>query len=206
MVLLFIAAMATTAGQVTGKVTVFKDGKPKSDHSHVVVYLEGVKDAPKPKPGPTAVIRQKDIAFEPAINVVVVGTTIEFPNEDKVFHNVFSVSEPAKFDLGLYRSGDKKSVTFKKPGVIDVYCNIHPEMVAKIKVLDTALYAVTDKNGAFTLSGVPDGKHRIVAWQAYGEEVSGEATAGGPSIELRLDEGTKKRHLRKDGTPYGRYK
>ena len=67
------------------------------------------------------------------------GTTIDFPNEDKIFHNVFSVSRPARFDLGLYKSGTAKSVEMKRAGIVDVYCNIHPEMIAKVKVLDNAL-------------------------------------------------------------------
>jgi plastocyanin len=198
------------AANVTGKVTVMKDGKPKADNGNVVVYLSGVPNAAPAAPkGPPPEIKQKDLAFEPMVNVVVVGTTIEFPNEDKIFHNVFSVSEAAKFDLGLYRSGEKKAVTFKKPGVVDVYCNIHPEMVAKIKVLDTKYYAISAKDGSFTITNVPPGTHDAVAWQAFGEEAhtaavvrAGDDTA----IAFTLEEGPKKRHLRKDGTPYGRYK
>lgn len=206
---LFVIALAAATGHVSGRVIVSKNGSPKADQSNVVVYLDGVKDAPKLKPTTGSEVRQRDLQFEPAINVIVVGSSIDFPNEDKVFHNVFSVSEASKFDLGLYRSGDRKTVTFKKPGVVDVYCNIHPEMVAKIKVLDTMLYAITDKSGAFTIKDVPLGKHRVVAWQAYGEEATGETIVDGTErapIELKLEEGTKKRHLRKDGTPYGRYK
>ncbi|HSN98018.1 MAG TPA: carboxypeptidase regulatory-like domain-containing protein [Candidatus Nanopelagicales bacterium] len=199
---------AGPTGLVAGSVTVLADGAPKADRSGIAVYLEGVPGALPP--GPTRHVRQKDLNFLPGITVVTTGTTVEFPNEDKVFHNVFSVSSAARFDLGLYKSGTSKSVTLKKPGVVDVYCNIHPQMAARIKVLDTAFYAVTGPDGAFRIKDVPPGSYPVVAWQAYGEEKRGQVTvtAGGvATIELALVEGkTPKRHLRKDGTPYGRYK
>ncbi|EYF06806.1 carboxypeptidase regulatory-like domain-containing protein [Chondromyces apiculatus] len=199
---------AGPSGTVTGTVTVLKDGAPRADRSGIVVYLEGA-------PGPLVAakgraIQQKDLAFVPGVMVVTTGTTLEFPNEDKVFHNVFSVSKAARFDLGLYKSGSSKSVTLKNPGVVDVYCNIHPQMAARIKVVDTGYHAMTDANGRFQIKGVPVGTYPIVAWPAYGEEQRGTVTvtAGGlAALDLSVVEGKpSKRHLRKDGTPYGRYK
>jgi hypothetical protein len=195
-------------GIVAGKVTIQKDGSPKADRSNVAVYLESV---PGPLPEPVLrSMRQKDLTFTPGVMVVVKGTTIEFPNDDKVFHNVFSVSKAARFDLGLYKSGTTKAVTFKQAGVIDVYCNIHPQMVAKIKVVDSGYYAVTGADGSFRIKDVPPGTYPLVAWQAHGEEHRGEVkvTAGGTTnVTLSLVEGrAPKTHLRKDGTPYGRYK
>jgi plastocyanin len=122
----------SAAGVVAGSVVVLQDGAPKADRSNIAVYLENV---PGPPPTPLkGVIRQRDLSFLPGIMVVPTGTTIEFPNDDKVFHNVFSVSSAARFDLGLYKSGTSKEVTLKRPGVVDVYCNIHPQMAARIKV------------------------------------------------------------------------
>jgi plastocyanin len=195
-------------GAVGGSVTILKDGAPKANKSGVVVYLENV---PGPLPDPVVrEIRQKNLTFTPGLTVVVKGTTIEFPNDDKVFHNVFSVSKAARFDLGLYKSGTTKAVTFKQAGVVDVYCNIHPQMVAKIKVLDTGYFAVTGPDGTFRIKNVPPGTYPIVAWQAHGEEYRGEVsvTAGATlQLSLPLAEGkAQKTHLRKDGTPYGRYK
>ncbi|HEX8795961.1 MAG TPA: carboxypeptidase regulatory-like domain-containing protein [Polyangiaceae bacterium] len=196
-------------GAVGGKVTVIADGSPKGDASSVVVYLEGIAVDPQPLPT-TPQVHQRDQQFAPELTVVTRGSTIAFPNDDKIFHNVFSVSEPARFDLGLYKSGESKSVQFDRPGVVDVYCNIHPQMAAKIKVLDTPYYALTANNGSFFIPNVPPGTYPIVAWQPYGAEYRGSVTvaAGGTAtVSIQLTEGEKARHhLRKDGQPYGRYK
>ena len=86
----------------------------------------------------------------------------DVPTDDKIFHNVFSLSRTARFDLGLYKSGESKAVKMKRVGEVDVYCNIHPEMVSKILVLDTRYYAVTDRNGRFSIDGVPPGEYGVV--------------------------------------------
>ena len=203
-----LAQSAPRDGSVEGSVSVLAKRSLKKDRSGVVIYLEGVPGVPRKRKNAT--IRQREKQFEPQLTVVVKGTTVDFPNEDKVFHNVFSVSRPARFDLGLYKSGTMKSVEMKRAGTIDVYCNIHPDMVAKVKVLDNAFYAITDKAGAFVIDGVPPGEYPIVAWLPSGDEVkakvivkAGEAAA----VELRVSEVAKQAtHTRKDGTPYGRYK
>lgn len=196
-------------GAVGGKVTVIADGSPKDDASNVVVYLEGIAADPQPLPT-TPQIHQRDQRFMPEVTVVTRGSTIAFPNDDKIFHNVFSVSEPARFDLGLYKSGESKSVEFDRAGVVDVYCNIHPQMAAKIKVLDTPYYALTAANGSFFMPNVPPGTYPVVAWQPYGAEFHGTvivASGGTSNLTIQLTEGEKpSHHLRKDGQPYGRYK
>ncbi len=204
------APKTTPKGVVTGSVKIKKDGAQKKDRSGAVVYLEGVANA---LPSPLNVkhlIHQKDLSFSPEVSVVLKGTVIDFPNDDKVFHNVFSLSSVAKFDLGLYKSGESKSVTFNKTGVVDIYCNIHPQMVAKVKVVDTIYHALTKADGSFKIDGVPAGTYNVVAWQPYGPEWKGSVTlkdgeTGNLSIELT--EGDKPAsHLKKDGTPYGQYK
>jgi plastocyanin len=213
--LLFVAdagsqpARKAAHGTVRGSVSVLVKGKPRSDRTGVVVYLENVPGTPPPAKD-RAVIRQREKQFDPPLTVVVRGTTVDFPNEDKIFHNVFSLSRPARFDLGLYKSGTVKSVEMKRAGTVDVYCNIHPEMVAKVKVLDNAYYTITGKSGEFRIENVPAGEYPIVAWLPSGDEARGTArvTAGSAAeIKLELAEVARKdTHTRKDGTPYGRYK
>jgi plastocyanin len=198
---------AANLGTVEGKIRVTRGGKAKSDHGNVVVYLKDV---------PTSAalerkhaIRQQNLQFAPRVSVVVKGTTVDFPNEDKVFHNVFSLSQPARFDLGLYRSGSSKSVQFKREGVVDVFCNIHPEMSSRVLVVPTTFFATTDASGKFRIDGVPEGTYPVVVWQAHGEEKRGQVKVeAGRAATVTFDvaEGDRpKQHLRKDGTPYGRY-
>lgn len=201
------AQPASGAGTVAGSVTIQQGGGTKADRANVVVYLEGVAGPARP-PKPRE-MHQRELAFFPWLLVVEKGTTIDFPNDDKVFHNVFSVSRGARFDLGLYKSGSSKSVTFPEAGVIDVYCNIHPQMSAKIKVLDTSYFATTGADGSFQIKNVPPGTHPLVGWQAHGAEYRGEVRvppSGTVQVKIALVEGdAPQNHLRKDGTPYGRY-
>jgi plastocyanin len=203
------AVSKTSGGVVKGTVNVLAKGGAKKDKGKVVVYLEDVPGKP-PVPKDHATIRQREKQFEPPLTIVVKGTTIDFPNEDKIFHNVFSVSRPARFDLGLYKSGTAKSVEFKRAGTVDVYCNIHPDMIAKVKVLDNAYYTITGPAGEFKIENVPAGEYPIVAWLPSGDEARGKVTVkDGETAEVTLEvtEVAKKdTHTRKDGTPYGRYK
>jgi plastocyanin len=195
---------APATGKVTGTVVV----KGRKESAGVLVYLEGIPGAPTP-PKQHAAIRQREKQFDPPVTIVVRGTTIDFPNDDKFFHNVFSVSRPARFDLGLYKSGATKSVEMKHAGTVDVYCNIHPNMVAKVKVLDNAFYTITDAQGRFRIAGVPSGEVVVVAWLPTGDRATGTITVkAGEIVDVQLEVSAtigKESHLRKDGTPYGRY-
>jgi plastocyanin len=203
-----ISTGAGPEGIVEGQITITKEGAKKGNHANVVIYLEGVTRTSLDD-NRKHVIKQQDIQFDPRVSVVVKGTTVDFPNSDKIFHNVFSTSRPARFDLGLYRSGATKTVEFKREGVVDVFCNIHPEMSSRVLVVPTHHFAVTDAQGKFKITGVPPGQYPVVAWQAQGEPVratvkveAGKAT----TIALTVAEGDKPaQHRRKDGTPYGRY-
>lgn len=198
---------ASSDGALTGQIAVLKDGKKRSDHSKVVVYLEGVPETTSKKR--KHVIRQKDVQFSPRVSVIVKGTTVDFPNEDRIFHNVFSASRAARFDLGLYRSGSSKSVEFKRTGVVDVFCNIHPEMISRVLVVPSHHFATTDATGKFRIDGVPAGTYDAVVWHPNGTEVRTSVKiepAKAATLATNIDEGDKPRpHRRKDGSPYGRY-
>jgi plastocyanin len=195
-------------GSVEGQVIVTKHGEKKASFANVVVYLQGVPRTPADDDR-KQVIRQHDLQFEPRVSVVVKGTTIDFPNSDKIFHNVFSTSRPARFDLGLYRSGASKAVEFKREGVVDVFCNIHPEMSSRVLVVPTHHFATTDAQGHFKITGVPPGEYPVVAWQAQGDPARGTVKVEpgkAATVSFTLAEGDQPvQHKRKDGTPYGRY-
>src|SRR5256885_13468033 len=101
----------------------------------------------------------RENAFTPPVLPIMQGTTVEFPNDDPIFHNVFSLSKTKPFDLGLYKRGTNKSVTFDQPGLVKVYCNIHEKMIGYIAVLENPYFTLTDKEGKFKIADVPPGKH-----------------------------------------------
>jgi plastocyanin len=130
-----------------------------------VVYIEGaVAGAPDwNKPARTAIL-QKNLQFSPTLLIIPKGTAVSFPNEDGEFHNVFSYSKAKRFDLGRYRKGESKSVRFDQPGIIKVFCEIHPWMRAAILVLENPLYGIAAADGTFAITGVPAGRYKMVAW------------------------------------------
>lgn len=110
-------------------------------------------------------VAQQGATFSPHILPVVAGTTVEWPNQDDIFHNVFSVSDGKQFDLGLYKGNPpEKRVTFDKPGRVDVYCSIHQSMHCVVYVLENPFFAVTDQRGKYSISGVPPGTYKVKAW------------------------------------------
>ena len=158
------ADASAKGGIVKGTITVA--GKPTMD---VVVSVEGVsQEAAKARlatlKSKKAVVDQRDMKFIPFVLPVVAGTTVEFPNNDKSWHNVYSKSDAKSFDLGLYAPGKSRSQTFDKPGVVRVLCNAHPAMEAFIVVKDHPYIAAPDKRGNFRLDGVPLGKFRVQVW------------------------------------------
>ena len=152
-------------------------------------------------------IAQNKKQFEPKIAVVSVGSTVDFPNYDRVFHNVFSLSKPKPFDLGLYRKGKSKSVRFSQPGLIQVYCNIHPNMVAYLMVVDSRVHGVADAKGRITLRHIPPGRTVVEGWNVRGGMWSREVTVrpGRTSrlaVELDVSSWRDASHLNKYGKEY----
>ena len=129
-----------------------------------VVYIDQPGLGSNRKPDVLKVIIQKDGTFRPHVLPVLLGTTVEWPNNDEIYHNVFSMSEPKPFDLGIYKSKEVKRVTFDKPGRVDVFCSIHTKMNCIVLVLENPFFAATDKNGSFTITNVPAGTYPLKAW------------------------------------------
>ncbi len=107
---------------------------------------------------------QRDKSFEPHVLVVPVGSVVAFPNRDPFFHNVFSLFEGKRFDLGLYEAGGSRDVHFDKPGISYIFCNIHPEMSAVVIALDTPYYGISDQRGQVVIADVPSGKYTLRVW------------------------------------------
>jgi plastocyanin len=130
-----------------------------------VVYIEG-KVPGATVSTPLEMVHQKDAMFVPHVLPVMVGTTVEWPNDDAIFHNVYSKSDVAPFDLGLYKKGDPPHrYTFDKPGEVDVFCSIHARMSCIVLVLENPYFAVTDARGHYSIPNVPPGKYTLAAWQ-----------------------------------------
>ncbi len=181
------AVRSTAAATVTGHVDV-KTAAGTSVTSSVV-YAEPLDRAAPLRPV-TARIVQKEKGFSPQVLVVPVGSTVEFPNLDPIFHNVFSLSPPAPFDLGLYRAGEVKQRTFTQTGGYRVFCNIHPQMTALIVVAPTPYVTMTGADGRYSFD-LPAGIYRVTARSDRAAPVSVEMTVGPGAAavpELTLDE------------------
>ena len=163
---------STARAQVSGKVTITEArGKAAADVGSAVVYLEGR--------GPRATPARIEMAldgrtFAPRVVVVPVGSTVVFPNHDPFNHNVFSLSDPNAFDLGLYGRGEKGERRFRRAGVVQVYCNIHPQMAGFIVVRDNAYYTQPGADGTYSIENVAPGKYTLHVWHERAPEVTRE--------------------------------
>jgi plastocyanin len=143
-----------------------RDAEPVNEFDRMVVILEAEKDGPRlsPKPPVTETLDQKGARFDPDLVIVPVGSTVEFPNSDPIFHNVFSLSKAQPFDLGYYPQGQRRTVKFNNPGVVQVYCHIHANMYAAIVVTASPWFQKPSPDGSFSFSDVPAGRYRLTAW------------------------------------------
>jgi hypothetical protein len=151
----------------------------------------------------------KGKTFTPRVVAVGVGGTVEFPNEDPIFHNVFSVSGENRFDLDLYKRPKSGQFTFQSPGIVRVYCNIHPQMSAVVMVRDSPYFTQAGADGSFAIPEVPAGRYLVKAWheRAAKEAVQEVAVPATGEVESRLvvDATSYRRiqHKKKDGRDYG---
>lgn len=174
--LLVMAGIAVLAGvpsaqqaggaSVTTSVVVRTSLPSPADRSDVVVWLTpaGEQVRRRPAPGRRFKIDQQNKTFSPHVLVVPVGSFVDFPNLDPIFHNVFSLFDGRRFDLGLYEAGTTRGVSFTRPGVCHVFCNIHPEMSAVVVAVDSPYYGQSSAAGTIALADVPPGRYRMSVW------------------------------------------
>ena len=214
LLVLIAAPSASLAGEITGKVAIWekspgqKDYKLAESHRNAVVFLTGFTEKADKSSG-KVYNDQVNKEFVPEVMAVVRNTEVHFRNKDDTNHNIFSLSKSKKFDLGLFKSPEIKKVTFNKPGVVPIFCNIHNQMTATMLVLKNNKFAITDAEGNFNISNIPDGKHKIKVWVQGAKLFSKSVTVQADSTQ-NLDLPMKvlrrpAKHLNKFGKPYKKY-
>ena len=177
------ARRLATAGVYPGRIVGIQTDRETSELDNVIVFVNAttrVDSAPQ-----RVSIRQTNEEFVPHVVAVTAGSTVEFPNDDLIFHNVFSLSRVATFDLGRYPRNASKARTFTKPGVVKVFCHLHSHMSAIVRVFPHPYFAVPDRNGRFTIPDVPVGRVEITAWHERAGEVTRSASVeDGSAAEL----------------------
>jgi plastocyanin len=203
------AALAQESATIEGRVTLLRKklfGKPQrvNETRDVVIYVTGFTTPPAG--GRRVALDQKDETFAPRLLPIVAGQEVAFPNRDRIYHNVFSVSPVKSFDLGQYKSSDPpKRERFERPGLVPVYCNIHPHMIAYVVVLENSAFALAAPDGSYRITGVPPGRHTVHAWTPGADPVRSEIDAA-PGRRMHVDfeliAGAIPSHKRKDGSDY----
>jgi plastocyanin len=211
-----VGALGAEVTTVRGRVQVIGgDGK---NLPTTVVWLTPLADTTNEIPGVvpnnhgTLRLIQKSKSFEPHVLVVPVGSVVEFPNRDPFFHNVFSLFEGKRFDLGLYEAGTSRMVHFDRVGISYIFCNIHPEMSAVVITLATPLYAIANASGQVSIANVPYGRYELHIWSEHGMPEASQTTTreitisqGAPSlgvIEVPTSAGQPVTHKNKYGRDY----
>lgn len=178
------APAAANAGEVAGTVSLGVEGVRLASLGPTAVYLESAGKAP-PAPAKRETIRQSGAHFLPDFLVVAAGTVVDMPNDDTIFHNVFSLSRPNDFDLGIYPAGQSRSVTFAHPGLVRLYCSIHESMRGTVLVAPSRWFAVASAGGAYHIRGVPAGTYTLHVWNERLPAVQQKVVV--PNGALRVD-------------------
>lgn len=203
------AAPASSGGAtLSGKVTLLLPPKVKIDPGGSVVWIPGLTvNAPA---APNSVT-SRDKRFDPRVLAVPAGTRVKFPNVDSIYHNAFSLSPGNTFDMGLYRKGASRDVVMQNPGIVRVYCNIHPDMAASVVVVDGNAFSVVQADGSYRIDGIPAGRHEVHIWSdVAGEQVTtlnfgtGRATEWSPELDATRYQ--RVTHTNKHGKPYPKAK
>jgi plastocyanin len=155
---------------------------------NIVIFLESAPTMPENPAGDQVLqIAQLGETFIPHVLPVMKGSTVEFPNQDPIFHNVFSLSGTKSFDLGRFPKGESRSVTFEEPGVVPVFCHLHSDMSAIVMVLDNPFFAVPGPDGRYEIRNIPAGNYTLVAWHERSEQVELQVeVTGGQPLELNI--------------------
>ena len=169
------------AAVVSGKVMFLTRRGQNPVMNETLVWLDPVGGKPLKRTGSTFTMTTRSKTFLPHVVAVPAGSTVNFPNEDPIAHNLFSLTPGNTFDLGLYRRGPGKPHTFATPGVVNIYCNVHPNMSAVVHVMSTPYYGFTDANGNYSFD-VPPGKYRVTAWNEQGGMVAADLNVGAAGI------------------------
>lgn len=207
-----VAATPAEAAELAGRVLVTSKGRsvPGAASGAVVYFEPDRSDGPARSGGgdpetQEMVTRRKE--FSPRVLVVEKDGAVSFPNRDPILHNVFSVSEAARFDLGLYGRGKAERVTFQAPGVVRIFCNVHHDMVGYVLVVETPHHGSPDDRGSFRLTGLPEGPGTLTVWHEQAEPWSRRVTLSGSGnrpleVELELSKPRIPPHLDKSGRSY----
>ena len=205
---IWFPAANAASHEVFGQVQILlKSEKKKTDLSSVILYLDPVGQT---NISPETLKKNFSMAtknkqFTPRALAVPVGASVQFPNLDSIFHNIFSVSSPNQFDLGLYKGGASKTQTFQQPGVVKVFCNVHPQMSATIVVSASPHYTVADQNGAFSFGNIPNGTFQLRAYAEEGQAAQKIVVGEKPlQVDVTIDGRNfkKLRHKNKFGKDY----
>ena len=198
------------ATDVVARLSVVR-GAPKDHVTPAVIWLKPAQGDAPPMPAGKYMLLQKDKAFTPHLLIVPVGSSVSFPNADPFFHNVFSLFDGRRFDLGLYEAGSTRTVTFSREGVSYIFCNIHPDMSAAVLSLTTSYFSSADSEGAFHIANVPGGDYELHIWvEGRRDDALNHLTryvriSAGGSTDLGVIEpgpGEQPTHLNKFGKPY----
>jgi len=172
-----------------------QDTETVNEFDRMVVMLES--QTKMPRSPETFVLEQRNGRFNPDLVIVPVGSTVQFPNADPIFHNVFSLSRAHSFDLGFYPKGQSRSVKFTKEGVVQVYCHIHANMYAAIVVTSNSFYVKPAADGTFAWENVPAGHYRVVVWHKVAGNFQTELDVpenGTADVTIRVPLDTEPRH------------
>jgi hypothetical protein len=200
------APVATGGAELSGRITLVPPPGQKATPGGTLIWLPGVVSlAPDAARPPSVASSNK--RFDPHVLVVAKGTAVAFPNLDPIYHNAFSLSPGNAFDLGLYRKGASRSFKLKTPGLVRVYCNIHPEMAAYVMVVDGSAFTLVGDDGSYRLRGIPPGRHVVQLWNEMAGEksVTLDFTAGSAlewSQSLDGSQYRRAQHKNKHGKDY----